>query len=106
MHTILINIEISRNKKNNMSICVSVSLCSNWDRSLGDECGSVLYSFQNLIQIEVDSKSTRKVDLGHLLLCKNADSFPHHIRECIKVNVLIVTKQIRLCANGPFWTLL
>lgn len=45
------------------------------------------------------------MDLGHFLLHRSADSLPHHIRECITVNVLTVTKKIGLCANGPFWTL-
>lgn len=67
--------------------------------------GSVLYLAQSLTQIEADIKSTRKVDLEHSPLCKSADSFPHHIRERITVKVPVVTKRIRLCANGPFWTL-
>ena len=71
----------------------------------GDDYGSVLYLAQSLIQIEADSKSTRKGDLECFPLCKSADSFPHHIRGCITVKVPIVTKGIRLCANGPFWTL-
>lgn len=69
----------------------------------GDECDSVLYLAQSLIQIKADSKSARKVDLGLFPLRSSADSFSHHIRECITVNVLIVTKKMSPRANGPFW---
>lgn len=48
-----------------------------------------------------DSKSTRKGDLECFPLCKS-DSFPHHIRGWLTVKVPIVTKGIRLCANGLF----
>ena len=58
----------------------------------GDDYGSVLYLAQSLIQIEADSKSTRKGDLERFPLCKSADSFPHHIRGCITMKVPIVTK--------------
>jgi hypothetical protein len=64
----------------------------------GDELASfcILYSAQSLIQIEADSKSTRKVGPGHLPSCNCADSPPHYIREYIPVNVLIVTDETRL----------
>ena len=53
--------------------------------------------------MEADSKSTRKVDLGRVPLRGSADSFSHHIRECIRASVLTATKEMSPCANGPFW---
>lgn len=71
----------------------------------GGKYGSVLYLVQGLIQIEADSESTKTEHLEHSSLWKSADSFPHHISECITLKVPTVTKGIKLCANGPFWTL-